>query len=553
MTATKTEAPKTPGATSAWGRGDRPLTIAVLAMGGEGGGVLSNWIADTGREQGWIAQNTSVAGVAQRTGATVYYIEMYPPTGRPDGSFRSEPVMSTMPTPGQVDVVVASELMEAGRAVQRGFVTPDRTTLIASTNRVYSIDEKSRLGDGRVDSSALLAGAENAAKVLVSSDFMKLAVDARSVISASLFGALAGSGALPFTREQFEQTIRATGKGVEPSLRAFAAGFDVAREARDPKPATASGGEPVLVQIGRRPRTPEEDQADRDRELSVVASRDPRSLVGPLLAHQADRIGLSFPAASRLMLLRGCARTAMYQDVAYADRYLNRVARLLGFEKEADGEARMMTEAARWIALWMCYQDTIHVGLQKSRRARIAGIRDEARAEDEQPVQVREYLHPQLEEITDTLPVGLGAYLRESAAFAKLVHLVAHKGIVVNTTGILGYTTMSTLARLRPIRPRSLRFGVEQRKIDLWLDRVGVIAQRDYDLAVEVVCCARVLKGYGETWARGEKSFDALMVAADALVGRGDAAATLKRLRDAALVAEDGGALEAALEREGLA
>ena len=47
-----------------------------------------------------------------------------------------------MPLPGDVDIVLASELMEAGRAVQRGLVTPDRTTLIASTHRVYSIAEK---------------------------------------------------------------------------------------------------------------------------------------------------------------------------------------------------------------------------------------------------------------------------------------------------------------------------------------------------------------------------------------------------------------------------
>jgi hypothetical protein len=45
--------------------------------------------------------------------------------------------------------------MEAGRAVQRGLVTPDRTTFIVSTNRVYSMTERIALADGRVDSAAL--------------------------------------------------------------------------------------------------------------------------------------------------------------------------------------------------------------------------------------------------------------------------------------------------------------------------------------------------------------------------------------------------------------
>ena len=146
---------------SSWSEGGRPLTLAILALGGEGGGVLADWIVAVAERAGYSAQNTSVAGVAQRTGATVYYVEIFPPAlataERAPAPVRSEPIMSIFPTPGEVDVVIASELMECGRAIQRGFATPDRTTLITSTNRVYSIDEKIALGDGRVDDAELLA------------------------------------------------------------------------------------------------------------------------------------------------------------------------------------------------------------------------------------------------------------------------------------------------------------------------------------------------------------------------------------------------------------
>ncbi|OYO11010.1 indolepyruvate oxidoreductase [Enemella evansiae] len=536
---------------SSWSAGRRPITIAILAMGGEGGGVLSNWVADTARAAGWTTQNTSVAGVAQRTGATVYYIELYPmirsqgddPLDPPrasrtevDERARAEPILSTMPTPGEVDVVIASELMEAGRAVQRGFVTPDRTTLIASTNRVYSIAEKSGPADARVDSDELLAGARRAAKRLISADFNTLATEARSVISASLFGALAGSGALEFTREQFEQTIRDTGKGVDASLRAFAAGFELAEaEVRAAEQPQESSSQKVFLTLGSRPKSAAEKQAERDVELRGIAATDPTRLVGDELRTQAERIGRAFPEPARLMLLRGVTRVALYQDSAYADRYLDRVARLEGYETDPDGAARLTTEAARWIALWMCYQDTIQVAWQKVRPARIAGIRDEARAADDQPIAVREYLHPQLEEITDTLPVRLGASLRENEAFAKVVDFFAHKGIVVNTTSVLGFTTLSTLARLRPIRPRSLRFVHEQAEIDAWLDLAVRISRTDYDLACEVLCCARVLKGYGETWERGEQHFAELLGAAESLLGQPDAAARLAAQRDKAL------------------
>ncbi|SQI31483.1 putative indolepyruvate oxidoreductase subunit B [Providencia alcalifaciens] len=46
----------------------QPIKIAILAMGGEGGGVLADWIVNLGEENGYFAQTTSVPGVAQRTG-----------------------------------------------------------------------------------------------------------------------------------------------------------------------------------------------------------------------------------------------------------------------------------------------------------------------------------------------------------------------------------------------------------------------------------------------------------------------------------------------------
>lgn len=182
----------------------QPIKIAILAMGGEGGGVLADWIVNLGEENGYFAQTTSVPGVAQRTGATIYYVELFP--GLHD-NLAQPPVLALMPMPGDVDVVLASELMEAGRAVQRGLVTPERTTLIASTHRVYAIGEKTAMGDGRVNSDSLIRHASNAAKQFVRFDMAKVAEESGSVISAVLFGALCGSGVLPFSQAEFEETI----------------------------------------------------------------------------------------------------------------------------------------------------------------------------------------------------------------------------------------------------------------------------------------------------------------------------------------------------------
>ena len=91
------------------------------------------------------------------------------------------------------------------------------------------MSEKIEPGDGRASSEKVRAAAEQASKRFIGFDMEKVAVDAGSMISASLFGALAGSGALPFPRESYEDTIRASGRGVKASLAAFADAYERTR------------------------------------------------------------------------------------------------------------------------------------------------------------------------------------------------------------------------------------------------------------------------------------------------------------------------------------
>ncbi|WCB93366.1 hypothetical protein DSM104299_02079 [Baekduia alba] len=537
---------------SSWSEGQRPITLAILALGGEGGGVLADWIVTVAEEHGCFAQNTSVAGVAQRTGATVYYVEIFPPLAAESrngaSSVRREPVMSIFPTPGEVDVVIASELMECGRAIQRGFATADRTTLITSTSRVYSIDEKMALDDGRIDEASLLASARTASRTLVAADFADMAEKAGSVISASLFGAVAGSGALPFTREQFEAPIRAFGKGVESSLAAFAAGYEAATAPSDVEgielPLTTwSGGAPAQ---GGGSQAAEGRKAHRETRRNEQAATDPSVLVGPALRPLAERVR-ELPAAARSMVLDGLVRTALYQDVPYAERYLGRVTQFAAADPDACGEARLTKEAARHVALWMCYQDTIQVAAQKTRRARMDRIRQEAKARPDQLIEVREFLHPQIDEITDTMPVWIGKWMKHSKTVNNVVRKATHKGMILNTTSVAGYTLLTVMARVRPLRPRSFRFAREQAAIDQWMGRALVTARTDADLAREIVECQRVLKGYGATYEHGSESFAKLMQAAGRLDGAKDAASRLADLRAAALADEGGAALDAKL------
>ncbi len=491
--------------------GAQPIKIAILAMGGEGGGVLADWIVDMGEANGYVAQTTSVPGVAQRTGATIYYVELFP-KAQADAA-GGQPVLALMPLPGDVDVVLASELMEAGRAVQRGLVTRDRTTLIASTHRVYSIAEKSALGDGRVDSAELLRHAERAARRFIRFDMAEAAEASGSVISAVLFGALCGAGVLPFGRAQFEATIERGGVGVKPSLKAFGAAFARAQ------------GEP-----------------DVQAAIAPAAAPQPRH---PAVRALVERVQRGFPAEAQPVLLEGVRRLIDYQDLDYAALYLDRVAAL-------PGGGKLLNETARHLALWMSYEDTVRVAQLKTRATRFERVRGEARVQAGQVLAINEFMHPRLQEICETLPGGIGRWLMNSTAPRKLVERMTQKGRVIQTSSLRGYLMLRTVAGMKRWRRSTLRYADENRRIEEWLARIAETAARNPELAVEVAQCQRLVKGYSDTHERGLRNYDTVMAAVQR-AGAAIAPATLRELRDAALADEHGHQLQAALARHALA
>src|SRR6185436_12907401 len=258
-----------------------------------------------------------------------------------------EPILALMPVPGDVDVVIAAELMEAGRAVERGFVTPQRTLVIASQHRAYAVPEKAGPGNALADSAAVQAIVAREARQLVVDDYQALAVRHGSVISAALFGALAGSQALPFTLQQFEAVVERSGVGVQASLAALRAAAQ--------QVATATHATPIADPMLTAPRT--------------LPERAAGATLQPLL----DRIRAQFPPAAWDWLGEGLARVVDWQDEAYGTEYLDRVARLAARDDATHGHA-LTIEAARWIAVAMSYDDVIRVADLKTRAERAARL-----------------------------------------------------------------------------------------------------------------------------------------------------------------------------------
>lgn len=438
-------------------RSPEPIRLLIAALGGEGGGVLAGWISEAAAASGLAVSRTSIPGVAQRTGATTYYIEMVPSSGG------TRPILSLNPAPGQVDILIATELLEAARMVQAGFVTPDRTSVVAADRRVYATDEKIAMGDGRVDPKQLRAAIETFSRRLVLDDMALAAERSSSQLNAVMLGVLAGLRALPIQAETFRTTIRAEGRAVAANLRGFDAGLGLSGAVASP---------PASVSALARPR-----------------GENPPDLSG-------------FPVEARAVLAEGVARLTDYQNAAFAQRYLHRIARL---SRLAGADGPFVRELARHLALRMSVEDVIRVAQLKLRAERIDRVVGEARARPGDIVDITEYMKPGPEEVLGLLPPALGRWALDRVRHDRSWPLK------VRTTRAFGFLRLKLLAGLKSWRPRTLRFAEEDAWVERWLSLVQRSLSIDPDAAREVVASAALVRGYADTYKRGLANWNRIM------------------------------------------
>ena len=482
----------------------RPLTLLIAALGGEGGGVLTDWIVRAATLAGFPVQSTSIPGVAQRTGATTYYIEFLPvQAGELGGKC---PVFALTPGVGDIDLAIASELLEAGRTVANGFVTPDRTTVLASTSRHYAMDEKIAMGDGRLDQDKLIDVIKQNARAALLLDMAALAQQNGSMINAVLLGAIAGGGYIPIAVETFEAAVRGDGKATESNLRGFRAGLEASRTIRQSEAA-----------------------AER---------KHPTSSAVAALEEEASRI---IPAAAQPIVLEGVRRLVAYQNTDYGRLYLQRLAPFCG------GDEGLLSETARHLAVRMSYEDVIRVAEAKIAPERLQRIAEEELHANGEPFSVHDFLKPGIEEMCQILPSSIARPILRLAERRGWLGRVFF-GMEINTTSVLGYLRFRMLAALKPLRPRGYRYSLEQQQIESWLALIDEAAKLSPAIAHEVAECARLIKGYGDTHARGSANYRIIVerVIRPALAGhiqRDRAADAIASARAAALVDPEGESL----------
>jgi indolepyruvate ferredoxin oxidoreductase beta subunit len=473
-----------------------PVRVLVAALGGEGGGVLADWITRAAIAAGLHASRTSIPGVAQRTGATTYYVEvMAAEPGDPP------PVLGLNAAPGRVDVFLGTELLEAARRAEAGFVTHGRTLAIVAHRRAYTIAERSEGGDGRLDEAKLAGAVRATARQALIADFDALARRTGAPLNAVMLGALAASAALPVPAEAFRDAIRASGKAAESNLRGFEAGL-----------------------------------ADATPLPAPVAPLAPASASVPFL-----------PEAARPLAAEGVRRLTDYQDGALAGEYigiLRRFADLPG----ADGP--LLSALARQLALRMSSEDVIRVAQLKLRDARRPRLAAESKARPGDIVHVTEFMKPGPAEVLSLLPPSLARpALRLCERRGWMGKSVA---LNVSPTRPFGFLRLRLLAGLRWWRPRTLKHADESAWIAEWLSLVERALPLGADVAREVAETARLVKGYASTDARGRANWRRIVagIVEPALSGalpRGIVADALLQARLAAQKDPDGDAVERTL------
>lgn len=449
----------------------RQISILIAALGGEGGGVLTDWLADAARHAGYRVQCTSIPGVAQRTGATTYYIEL--------ADAQSTNPLALTPMPGMVDLMIASELLESARAMQNGYVTPNRTTLITSSHRVFATSEKSAMEDGRFDRDRLRDAVLKMAQKAVLFDMDKLVQESKSGISSVMLGAVAASGVLKISREIYENIIKASGIAVQANLKGFALGYELTNRIHiSASPQDVEAIRPLLKK-----------SQDVEQLLEVVRAK--------------------FPQEAHFYIEQGVLRLVDYQNLDYAKQYIERLEPVLLLDQKVGGvhqAYKLLCETARHLALRMSFEDLARVADLKSRKTRFERIRKDLDAKDHEPLVVTEYLKPGLEEFCGFMPAVIASPILDWAQRNEKLNAF-NFGIYLKTSRLHGFLLLWMVAKMKYVRRSGHRFMMEQENITKWLQLIDSSAQISYSFGLQVVECASMIKGYSGTYRQGLQNF----------------------------------------------
>lgn len=466
------------------------IKILIPAVGGQGGGVLTEWLVQAFFKEDFDVQGISLPGLSQRGGSTVYYLEAFPKSEE-----NKQVIFAQFPVPGEVDIIVAQEFLELGRALELGYGS-DITTIVTSTHRIYSTLEKLPIGSGIYSDENLRKLAQAFSSDLIELDALKLSKENgmdELAVNAILLGALCASAALPVKKESYTAAIEEVGVAVKPNLKAFEVGWDFITNKK----------------------FQQNKEAQEDSWKKFVDERAGQ-LDGNNLEQYLERITeieAKYPENTKEILAESVFRLSEYQSFKYADRYLEMVGEIFEIDQGVKGGGHKMTEHyAKNLALLMSYEDGIRVAELKIKSERFKRIKENMRLRDDQVFKVIDYLKPDAEEIYGLLPfyiVSPVLSFTNSSLFKKIWRRKKPLafGQTPTTTSFSGFARLWLLTKIKFMRPQSYRYKKEHALIKKYNESLKIYARYDYRLGCLVAKSAGVVKGYGKVRRRTMDAF----------------------------------------------
>ena len=264
------------------------------------------------------------------------------------------------------------------------------------------------------------------------------------------------------------------------------------------------------------------------------------------------------PVVGELAAL-GYSRLCDYQNRAYAELYLQRLRQVMQAEDQADTEHahgyQASRETARWLALWMAFDDIVRVADLKSRASRWQRVAREVKLQEDDLLHLYDHFKPGVPEFAALLPTWLAMPLqrwdKRRALSGQSPWALPLK---IGTHSVMGMLALRTLASFKWLRPFGSRFHTEQADITQWLQAVCTGLQQDGSLGHQIAMCGRLIKGYGSTNERGKDNLLHILKTVcvpDASKTAAEQTAAVSQIRKAALQDEAGQLLDQTLSLHG--
>ncbi|HEX2916055.1 MAG TPA: indolepyruvate oxidoreductase subunit beta family protein [Chloroflexia bacterium] len=541
-------------------------SVLLAAIGGQGGNVLIEWLFLAAELDGRRAQALSLPGLSQRGGGTTFYLEIAGIAKSCGDSSRDAEALEQVqfaqfPFPGRVDVLLGQELVELGRLVQGGYASRN-TTVVASSQRVYTIGEKMPAFDGVFKSDKIIEATASMAGSISVIDTVELARQnglGELATNAILLGALSAvPGALPMSEKTYRKAIQAFGLAVDMNLQAFEVGrqyqLNFNREVQqfESAPEQPHGGSHKTFEMAStiplpgskeyRPRASQTDGAadsggaadggsnkaptgkpkrqinltpirkDSDsgkkKTLDLPALIESRAQALPVRQRSqfkalSQEVVEKWPAPLHATLVEALYQTTDYQDAAYARRYLAMVKRVLEAEPQGESLYRLTDAYARTLAMRMTYEDAVRVAILKIKPGRLERIRRDMGVKPGQVLHVTDYLKPDMDEIYGIFPHALVSPMLLLGKVSGVGQWLGKQHFTLQqhpeTTTLRGYLTFRFLTWFKPLRLSSYRFKEEWKLLEKFTGLVVQYAQQNYASGLMVAESGRLVKGYGDT------------------------------------------------------